>query len=139
MLEVKYKAVILKGKNASNQIHDVLAINFKENTVQLSGCPAQRSLKSVSLLPYTQIRDSDGKELYLGDLVRCHHDEMIREVDWNYEDCGFILREYGETRDSKDETKKRFMDPLYFSDTKVTFYANKYDGTTDERDFVQYI
>ena len=63
-----------------SEIHDLM-FNYGEN---------YDHVKAAKVMQYTGCRDSKGVDIYEGDIIEWKEEDIIFEVKWSPEDCGYI-------------------------------------------------
>ncbi|MCU5409290.1 YopX family protein [Bacillus cereus] len=88
MREIKFRVWCKEGPSMLNW--DYL-INEPDFVDFMKGAHEEDAYYS-RLMQYTGLKDKNGKEIYEGDIVKCHND-LVYIVDWHEEDAMFYYKD----------------------------------------------
>ncbi len=98
MREIKFRAWDGKNKIIMAPSRNLLIESY-DGTIVWSFGYDQPMSKDWSLMQYTGLKDKNGKEIYEGDILNLKEKKLICPVEWDKQDCMFVIKMPGEEDD----------------------------------------
>ena len=115
--EIKFRAWIKKG--CESKMGEVTSINLDEGYINYIVCNEQNEIEIIGLayldeyilLQYTGLKDKNGKEIYVGDIVILNDAEEENRCVVEYKYGSYILVD-GELRENLSNVENRFLEVI---------------------------